>query len=89
MNPSHNCVALLLLDFQKPFLKTINPADQFVTRTQFAIEAAQLFGIEIIATEQNPEKLGHTAPAIKSSLNTPPQVFSKMDFSAFGAEGFG
>jgi nicotinamidase-related amidase len=87
MSDPTNHLGLLLIDFQDAFLKAMPDSERLLKRTHFAIQAARLLGVSIAATEQLPEKLGHTTEALSSvwSPNTP--VFDKSSFSAFEAEG--
>lgn len=79
-------VALLVLDMQPAFLKVIDAAEPLFRRTQFAIGAARLLGIEVIFTEQVPGKMGVTDEFL-TSLAPGARVFQKTAFSALGAEG--
>lgn len=79
-------VALLVLDMQAGFLKAIADVEALRRRVGFAISAAQLLGIEVIFTEQVPDKLGETEPALKA-FAPGAKVFPKTAFSALGADG--
>jgi nicotinamidase-related amidase len=85
-NPAQH-LGLLLIDFQDPFLNAMPDRERLLQRTRFAVEAASLLGCSIAATEQIPEKLGHTTEALAKVLpeNTP--VFDKSAFSALEADG--
>jgi hypothetical protein len=85
-NPTDH-LGLLLIDFQDGFLNVIPNRESLLKRTCFAIESAALLNCSIIATEQVPEKLGHTTVSIKEVLpdNTP--ILAKDSFSAMEAEG--
>lgn len=60
--------------------------DALRRRCAFAIQAAAGLGIDILFTEQVPEKLGPTAPELLSLLPTP-VVLPKTTFSALGDPG--
>jgi nicotinamidase-related amidase len=79
-------LAFVVIDMQESFLNSIQDKERLINRVSFAIEAASLLGIRIIATEQMPEKLGSTHPDIKKLLKDSP-VFHKSSFSAFQADG--
>ena len=79
-------LALICLDIQEPFLRALNGADEFLRRCDLAISAAVRLEIPIIFTEQVPEKLGPTLPAIRATAPDAP-VYEKHHFSCFGAEG--
>lgn len=79
-------VALLVLDMQAGFLKAVEAADPLLRRVGFAVSAARLLGIEVIFTEQVPDKLGATDASL-AVLAPGAKVFAKTAFSALGAEG--
>lgn len=79
-------VALLVLDMQPAFLKVVDAAEPLFRRVQFAIGAARLLGIEVIFTEQVPEKMGVTDEFL-TALAPHAKVFPKTAFSGLGAEG--
>lgn len=54
---------------------------------QFLIQAAKEIGIPVLATEQNPTRMGRTEEALLCLLNEE-DVFSKMSFSVWGCEPF-
>jgi nicotinamidase-related amidase len=78
---SHSGLLLLCVDLQPVFLKTIPDSDSVQSRCAFAIEASAGIGIEVMFTEQVPQKLGTTSPALLK-LITSPIVFPKNTFSA-------
>ena len=80
-------LGLLCLDLQDPFLNAIPDSEQLIRRCSFAIEAAELLGVQIAVTEQVPEKLSPTTDALRERLpgNTP--IFGKRSFSGLQAEG--
>ena len=82
-----NHLGLLVIDLQDTFLKTIPDSASLIRRCSFAIEAAQLLGARVAATEQIPEKLGHTTEAIKPILLEATPTFEKSAFSAMQATG--
>ena len=55
---------LLCLDLQPAFLKAVARGDELLRRCRFAIAAARGLGIATAFTEQVPEKLGATDPAL-------------------------
>lgn len=80
-------LGLLIIDMQDGFLKAIPEREPLIQRCRFALEAAELLGVSVAATEQLPAKLGGTAGDLSDtwSANTP--VFEKSAFSALEAEG--
>jgi nicotinamidase-related amidase len=81
-----DAVALVVVDVQERLLPAMADPEVFTDRVAFSIEAAKLFGLKIIFTEQVPEKLGRTPPRLKM-LAPKARVFSKSSFSAFQAKG--
>lgn len=81
-----DAVALLVIDMQDAFLDAIPDGRSITERCAFAIEAARLFGIDTIFTEQVPEKLGRTTSALRN-LAPNARVFSKNTFPALAAPG--
>jgi nicotinamidase-related amidase len=77
-------VALLVVDMQEVFLKTIPDSAALLSRCRFAVEAAQLIGIRTYFTTQVPDKLGAVVPELME-LTEEAMVFPKTAFSALGA----
>ncbi len=80
---SHPNLLLLCLDLQPVFLKAMHAPDALQRRCTFAIQAAASLGLDVLFTEQVPEKLGSTAPELLSLLPAP-VALPKTTFSAFG-----
>ncbi|WP_269522920.1 isochorismatase family protein [Coraliomargarita parva] len=87
MSDPINHLGLLVIDLQDVFLKAMPERERIVRRASFAIEAAQLLGCSVAATEQLPEKLGPTSEAITTLWPSHTPVFGKSAFSALEAEG--
>lgn len=83
LNPESSVVALV--DIQPTFLKAIHEADRVLQRSLFLARFAQLFGVPVLATEQNPERLGPTDAALLPFAGT---AWPKMTFSMCGCEPF-
>lgn len=84
--PDHSNLLLLCLDLQPIFLKAMANPDTVQRRSAFAIHAATGLGIDVLFTEQVPQKLGGTAPellALAAPSATRPVAFPKTSFSAF------
>lgn len=83
-------VVLIVVDMQPGFLQAIPEHEALVRRTAFSIEGASLFGLRVLFTEQNPDKLGPTHPdllrACGAAEGEPGVVFPKMAFSALALE---
>jgi len=87
MSAPENHLGLLVVDMQDSFLKAIHGGDRLVRRTAFAIEAAQVLGIRIAATEQIPGKLGPSNAGLAERWGEDAPVFDKSAFSALAADG--
>jgi len=75
-------VALVCIDLQPAFLKVVNDADKIQRRCAFAIAAAVGLELEVVFTEQVPEKVGPTSPTLLELVKNP-VVFGKNTFSAW------
>ena len=84
------CV-VCVIDVQEK-LATAMPPESIATITRAVgalAEAATLLGVRMVATEQYPQGLGSTLPAVRQELErTSAPVFSKMTFSAMDHAGF-
>lgn len=87
MSSPINHLGLLCIDLQDGFLKAIPDRDALLRRCRFTIEAAELLGVSIAATEQLPEKLGATNESLSKLWADDTPVFAKSSFSAVEAEG--
>jgi nicotinamidase-related amidase len=77
--------ALLAVDLQETLIGMLPPAAArgFRARVGLALSAATGLGIPVLFTEQAPEKLGPTSPALRKLAPSAP-AFAKTAFSAFG-----
>ncbi len=85
--PDLSGLALIALDIQEPFVRSLSDGPRFVNRCAFAVEAAVALNIPVIYTEQVPEKLGPVLDRFRAAAPGS-TVFPKTRFSCFGAEGF-
>lgn len=60
---THNSM-LLLVDMQSALVQAISDHEQLLMRTERLLQAAQLVGVPVIATEHWAEKIGATAPQL-------------------------
>lgn len=74
-------VLLLCVDMQPVFVRAMHDGARVQRRCEFAIAAARGLGLPVTFTEQVPEKLGPTAPALTALAPDAP-VFGKTTFSA-------
>ena len=81
-----NGALLLCVDLQPVFLRAVAEGAEVLRRCQFAVSSARLLGIPVEFTEQVPQKLGATEPALLSLVEAP-RVHAKGAFSALAAHG--
>jgi nicotinamidase-related amidase len=86
MKPQHlkrEDTALLVVDVQERLAAAMEPEalKRVLTRLGALIEGARVLGLPIAVTEQYPNGLGHTLPAIRDRLGDVP-VIEKLKFSA-------
>jgi nicotinamidase-related amidase len=80
--------ALLVVDVQEKLAPNKQDVwDGMVANIAKLIAAAQDLGIPVLATEQYPEKLGATTPALCEALGDTPRM-GKVCFSCFGSPEF-
>lgn len=78
---------LVVVDMQQKFMKIIPDSDSVIDRVAWLCRMAGKLDIPILATEQNPEKLGPTTEKVARELSSV-AIPGKMVFSCLGAEGF-
>ncbi|MBI5705462.1 MAG: hydrolase [Armatimonadetes bacterium] len=74
--------AILLIDVQPSLVPEIHGGVEMVRKAQFLCRAAKELGIPVMATEQNPSRLGETVPELRIHLERGP--LPKMTFSCCG-----
>lgn len=77
---------LLCIDMQPVFVNSCPDGQRISSRCAFALEAAQGLGIGVLFTEQVPQKLGPTDPALLGLVKNPVQA-GKTTFSALADDG--
>ena len=70
---------LVLVDLQGSLMPAIDGGEAVIARCKLLAQAARLLEIPVFGTEQNPEGLGATVPAIAPLLD---KVFPKLSFDA-------
>jgi nicotinamidase-related amidase len=80
--------ALLVVDVQGKLAQLMYQKDNLFANLEKIIKGAQVLEIPIIWTEQVPEKLGQTTPAIAELLVKSAEPISKASFSCCGIEPF-
>jgi isochorismate hydrolase len=76
---------LLLIDLQDRLLNVMAHKDDVLANSLKLIEIAKIMGVPIVASEQNPERLGPTNPAVIEALQGI-QPVGKVHFSCFGSD---
>ncbi|WVH10067.1 MAG: Isochorismatase [Fluviibacter phosphoraccumulans EoVTN8] len=76
---------LLIIDLQERLLPAIDAGENVVNHTAWLIGVARQLRVPVLLTEQYPQGLGPTAPAIAQLIN-PEERIEKIHFSAV-AEG--
>lgn len=77
--------ALLLVDFQARLMPAIDDGTRLVANARRLLDAAQLFDIPALCTEQNADGLGRTVPELQSAAGS---TAAKMTFDATRMPGF-
>lgn len=85
MRPTSQNSLVLVIDLQERLMPAIHGAERVEAAARLLIDAARLFDVPIIASEQYPRGLGPTRPAIAEVLPQPP--LPKVVFSAYGDDG--
>jgi nicotinamidase-related amidase len=78
--------SLLLVDFQSRLLPAIDDGAAVLANARRLMQAAELFDVPVLVTEQNPRGLGPTVPELVPQA--PDGVAVKMTFDACRAPGF-
>jgi nicotinamidase-related amidase len=76
---------LLFIDFQPRLMQAIDGAEGVVANARRLSDAAALFGVPTLFSEQNPKALGATVEDLKAP---PDALLPKMCFDVSRAEGF-
>ncbi len=72
---------LLVVDLQGRLLPAIHGGDTVLANAIWMVDVAQAIGIPVLATEQYPQGLGQTAPALRARLSED-VIVEKIHFSA-------
>ncbi|HTQ68572.1 MAG TPA: isochorismatase family protein [Solirubrobacteraceae bacterium] len=81
---SREQAALVVVDVQEGF-RAYDTFDEVARACAKLVEGARIMGVPVIATEQYPKGLGHTAPEVGLGEQ---EAIEKTVFSAARAEGF-
>jgi nicotinamidase-related amidase len=80
-------LGVLFIDLQPPFLQMFDGGESVLQRCRFAYKVAHAFGLPVLFTEQNPQKLGSTDQRLLDEAGAGDCTrIAKQSFSAFQAE---
>lgn len=83
LNPARS--ALLVIDVQPTLTPHIHDGEKTIDRIAFLVKIARLLEIPVIATEQNPSRMGATEKSLADLVGP---AISKMSFSAMESPEF-
>jgi nicotinamidase-related amidase len=83
--PKPESSLLLLIDFQMRLAPAMDGAAAAIANARRLAEGATHLGVDIVVTEQNPDKLGATVPELAEFAAAP---VDKQNFSAVAASEF-
>ena len=77
---------MVVVDMQPTFLSGIHGREPLESRVKFIVETARLLEVPVVATVQNPERMGGVEESIAALLDK--DALGKMAFSCCGIERF-
>jgi nicotinamidase-related amidase len=75
---------LIVIDVQEKLIRLVDRHTEVLHSILKVIKGFQILNIPILTTEQYPQGLGHTVPAIQSYLSPQQKYFPKTTFSCLG-----
>ena len=78
---------LLVIDIQERLVASLDK-NIIISRVGKLVDAANILGIPVIASEQYPKGLGNTVPVISQKFSQGTEVVEKTSFSLLREEGF-
>jgi nicotinamidase-related amidase len=79
---------LVVVDVQEAFRKAVPDFEEVAEATGKLVRGTAAMGVPIVVTEQYPQGLGRTVPAVAGHLPPGSEPVEKVRFSAAEAEGF-
>ena len=79
---SRDSTILIVIDFQDNLFQVMQDKESLLANAAKVIKGAKVFDMPIIVTEQSPEKLGPTMPALARELNGSTTI-GKENFSSW------
>lgn len=76
--------ALLVIDVQEKLIRLVDRCADVLSNIQKVIKGFEILKISTVVTEQYPQGLGETVPALKSYLSEKQKYFAKTAFSCLG-----
>lgn len=74
--------ALLVVDLQERLVPVMSEPERLIGRAQLLVRGTQAIGVSLLVTEQYPQGLGHTVPALAEHFDKPVCIEAKTRFSA-------
>jgi nicotinamidase-related amidase len=84
---NRNEAVLIVIDIQGSLFQAMQDKENLLTNAAKVIRGAKIFNLPIIVTEQIPEKLGQTIPALAGELDDIEHI-GKESFSCWGNNHF-
>lgn len=84
---SRNEAVLVVIDIQERLFQAMPDQENLLANAAKTIKGAKLFNLPVVVTEQTPEKLGRTIPALLEEL-AGIDCIGKKSFSAWGQNEF-
>ena len=76
---------IVVVDIQSTFMEVIHERERVLRRSRYLAQVAQVLDIPVLATEQNPTRLGELEDSLLPFVSRP---ISKMSFSCWGSAEF-
>jgi nicotinamidase-related amidase len=80
--------ALIVIDVQEAFRKAVPDFDEVARAAATLVRGAEATHVPVIVTEQYPQGLGRTDPAVAEALPDGVEPLEKVSFAAPDADGF-
>src|SRR5262245_45213500 len=79
---------LVVIDVQEAYRRVLHGWEQVTAATSVLVRGARLLGVPVLATEQYPRGLGHTAAEVAQHFPPDLVVSEKLSMSCCGASDF-
>jgi nicotinamidase-related amidase len=86
--PTIEDTAVVVIDVQEALVSAMEEkiAEKIIRQTNVLIEAAKILDLPTVVTEQYPQGLGQTLPAVREALGDRYRPLEKLSFSIMGEE---